>query len=204
MARLEKEPEQLARSLRRVEGEIQRLATENYDGFLAGSQCIASTRRSAAAMGSCLDRVVERMPSLAQECEAFARDARAVAASRRVTRLMLRNQYRLLEVLELPQLISSCARVGMYEEALGLEALVRALVARYPNVPVLEDIRRQTRATMAAVKDQLLRLLEGRLQLPACLRVVGYLRRVGGFGEYRLRAQFLQSRDAAMARALAA
>eukprot|EP00466_Bigelowiella_natans_P012688 jgi/Bigna1/128405/aug1.6_g3113 len=91
----------------------------------------------------------------------------------------------------------------MYEEALGLEALVRALQRRYPDVAVLADISEQTRSTMKIVVERFLRMLEGKLSLPLCLKIIGYLRRVGGFSEGRLRAQFLRSRDISLTRQLA-
>lgn len=46
-----------------------------------------------------------------------------------------------------------------------------------------------------AMLGQLLSRLKASIQLPECLRIMGYLRRIAAFSEEELRAQFLQVRS---------
>jgi len=86
-------------------------------------------------------------------------------------------------------------RNGSYDEALDLEAFCGKLSVNAPSVPVAAALAEGARAGVRLMLAQLLQRLRGAVQLPECLRIVGYLRRLGAFSEPELRLAFLRCRD---------
>lgn len=58
-----------------------------------------------------------------------------------------------------------------------------------------QSIVNEVEVTWWALLRQLISTLQADLQLPRCLQVVGYLRRMQIFSESELRLKFLQARD---------
>jgi hypothetical protein len=100
-------------------------------------------------------------------------------------------------------LLETCVRNGSYDEALELEAFAARLAAGAQGVALASALAEDARRGVRAMLSQLLARLRGPVQLPECLRCVGYLRRLGVFAEPELRLAFVRSRDAWLRAALA-
>ncbi|GFY96731.1 conserved oligomeric Golgi complex component-related / COG complex component-like protein [Actinidia rufa] len=102
---------------------------------------------------------------------------------------LLANHSTLLDLLEIPQLMDTCVRNGNYDEALDLEAFVCKLSTMHPKLPVIQALAAEVKQTTLSLLSQLLQKLRSNIQLPECLRIIGYLRRIGVFSEYEMRLQ---------------
>ncbi|KAF3447285.1 hypothetical protein FNV43_RR12467 [Rhamnella rubrinervis] len=102
-------------------------------------------------------------------------------------------------ITEIPKLTSGCTecvRNGNYDEALDLEAFVCKLSTMHPKLPVIQALAAEVGQITQSLLSQLLQKLRSNIQLPDCLRFIGYLRRIGVFSEYEMRLQFLRCREA--------
>ena len=70
----------------------------------------------------------------------------------------MQHQVELVELLELPELMDTCVRAQLYEEALDLETYGKTLVARHPNIPIVKQMLDEMMVTKGIIKTQLLQV----------------------------------------------
>ncbi|XP_055993237.1 conserved oligomeric Golgi complex subunit 8 isoform X2 [Sorex fumeus] len=196
LERLRREPERLAEERAQLLQQTRDLAFANYKTFIRGAECTERIHRLFGDVEASLGHLLDRLPSFQQSCRNFVREAEEISSSRRMNTLTLNRHMEILEILEIPQLMDTCVRNSYYEEALELAAYVHRLERKYSSIPVIQGIVTEVRQSMQLMLSQLIQQLRTNIQLPACLRVIGFLRCMDVFTEAELRVKFLQARDA--------
>eukprot|EP00262_Sarcandra_glabra_P015375 TRINITY_DN4736_c2_g1_i1.p1 TRINITY_DN4736_c2_g1~~TRINITY_DN4736_c2_g1_i1.p1 ORF type:complete len:601 (+),score=71.68 TRINITY_DN4736_c2_g1_i1:96-1805(+) len=197
--RLHKEPELLRVDAERIRRQMQEVAVGNYRAFIAAADALLSIREQVTSVDNHLESLITEIPKLTSGCTEFVDSAQQILEKRKLNRTLLANHSTLLDLLEIPQLMDTCVRNGNYDEALDLEAFVSKLSTMHSKLPVIQSLAAEVKQTTQSLLSQLLLKLRSNIQLPECLRIIGYLRRIGIFSESEMRLQFLRCREAWLA-----
>eukprot|EP00038_Savillea_parva_P015134 m.13208 g.13208 ORF g.13208 m.13208 type:complete len:614 (-) comp3018_c0_seq1:27-1868(-) len=176
--------------------DTQQLAFENYKTFIETATCTTEVFRDVNVIEDTTDALLGKLPEFSETCRTFLAEATAINTVRKQSAKTLQHHAQVLEILEIPQLMDTCVRNAYYEEALQLQAHVNQMRKRHPNIDIISVIADEVTEHAQQMQANLLLQLRSDVQLTACLKVIGYLRRLGVYSELELRVQFLQARDA--------
>ncbi|XP_017468877.1 PREDICTED: conserved oligomeric Golgi complex subunit 8 [Rhagoletis zephyria] len=192
---LKKEQTRLADETKRIVEQTQDLAISNYKTFICTAENSRSIFTEFQNAEEQVGTLLSKLPLFTAECESFLAKAEDINENRRINSITLKKNAQLLEILELPQLMERCIREGRYEEALELASFVQKLGHNHSDIPIIKSIVHSVEALWHTMLVQLVAQLRSDLQLPKCLQIVGYLRRMQAFGNNELKLKFLQARD---------
>ncbi|CCG82932.1 Dor1-like family protein [Taphrina deformans PYCC 5710] len=158
--------------------------TSSTAGVLDPLTDVITTVTSLEAQIPAIDQVATFNPAKLQQ----------IAQSRKHAALLNRNEGRLQELLDIPDLIKTCVYNGHYTEASDLALYLSRVQARHPESGLLKSVVKEADAYLEQMALQLLALLNTPLKLAMALKVIGFLRRTGSFEEEELRFLFLKGR----------
>ncbi|CAG8584812.1 11324_t:CDS:1, partial [Scutellospora calospora] len=180
----------------KIQKELAELSFREYKSCIHANTCSTEINSSLDNLNLHLLTLMTTIPLLEKSCTSFSQQISQNIQQRDKINTILEHHDNLLEILEIPQLMDTCVRNGLYSEVMDLSAHVARLVSRYSTIPLIQHIERDVKQTMQLMLSKLITLLSQQIKLPSCLKVIGYLRRMEAFDEAELRLVFLLSRDA--------
>ncbi|KAK4197058.1 Dor1-like family-domain-containing protein [Triangularia verruculosa] len=180
------EPQALAHSSHSLLLSLQSLSKKSHKQIIESATHHASLRTTLPALAASTAELRNALPKLDNEAVRFAttynRDSdNDVLARRKRALLLSRNVERLVDVLELPPLLSSSISTAPvnYSSALDLNGHIRRLHSLYPKSPLVTSISTEADEAMRDMATNLILSLKAPgLKLPAALRTISWLRRV--------------------------
>lgn len=210
---LKKEQARLTDEHRNIVEQTQELAILNYKKFIQAYKCTRSVLTEFQLAEGQVEDIYQNLPKTTTACGEFLDKTTEINEHRRLNSITLKRNAQLLEILEIPQLMENCILESRYEDALELASYVQKMGENYGNIGVisvrffdykrnysikffiLQSIVQSVDSLWHSMLVELVGQLKTDLQLPKCLQIVGYLRRMQAFSDNELKLKFLQARD---------
>lgn len=135
---LAKEPARLKEEKSAVLEQTQELAVTNYKTFIQAADCSRELFNQFSSVETKLDSLLVNIPTFEERCQQFVQETSGINNLRRLNSLTLTRNAQMLEILELPQLMDSFIKDGLYEDALELAAYVKKLYNKHPDILIFK------------------------------------------------------------------
>ena len=180
------EPQALAQSSHALLLSLQALSKKSHKQVIESASHHATLHSTLPALAASTADLRNAIPRLDSEAVRFSTSYSKsgdsdVLARRKKALLLSRNVERLVDVLELPTLLSSSISTAPvnYSSALDLNGHMRRLHSIYPKSPLVNSISAQADEAMRTMAANLILSLKAPgLKLAASLRTISWLRRV--------------------------
>lgn len=180
------EQQALAQSSHGLLLSLQALSKKSHKQIIESASHHATLRTTLPALAASTAELRNAIPKLDSEAVRFSTTYNKssdseVLARRKKALLLSRNVERLVDVLELPTMLSSAITTAPvnYSSALDLNGHIRRLHSIYLNSPLIESISTQADEAMRTMAANLILSLKAPgLKLAASLRTISWLRRV--------------------------
>lgn len=215
LRRLQRRPEVLQSNLARVDKQLEDLCLKDYHVHIHNHKCMQSAKAEISNMLTTTHKLQELMSIMKESCVNGPSVNVAVSIAERhvLNQKTLAQHNRLLELLEVPQLMDTCVRKGQFQQAIKLLGFASTLERRhsrnricgrnsYPkpqgsshssisrlSATVVETIIDDVRRSAVGLRNSLLKSLRQDVKLSECLVTLNHLKRIE---QLLRRATFLQ------------
>ncbi|WVQ63041.1 uncharacterized protein L199_001192 [Kwoniella botswanensis] len=189
-----RQPQLISAESSTVESDLTNLCFREYPTFISVHKCSSAVSSAFDDFSDSLGKLIGAIPSLEDECKTFTSTTSSIQNIRGKATLVQEHQDKLLDLLELPQLMETCVRNGYYQEAMELLNHCHSLSNKYPKVALVQDVNREVEGILQLMLAQLLALLREPVKLPALVKTVSFLRRLDAMDENGLGLVFISSR----------
>jgi conserved oligomeric Golgi complex subunit 8 len=156
-----------------LDRQLNRLAKREYHSFVDTASHGDAIATAFDGFSRKLDRVWETIPSVGTAVAEFNAFAKLQVSERERSKNLLSNHDRLLDILEMPSLVSTCVRNGYFSEAIQLSSYVKRLATlHYTHVPLIRELAEQVESAMTEMTGRLISLLKEPIKLPTALKVI--------------------------------
>jgi len=205
---LDKEPKRLQETIEQIDHDINTLSIEHYDVHIHNARCLDAIEQGCETCVKDTVGVRDVLPELAGELKRFRNVGRKISEAYSRNLQTMDHYVQLLELLEIPQLMDTCARNNLYDEALHLFSYVSTLQKRHLAISnidlesskgelerpedeeqaekhpysggtsIINVIAEEVYESAAHMRKQLLQQLRQQINYPTCLRIISFLRRL--------------------------
>ncbi|WRT65400.1 uncharacterized protein IL334_002343 [Kwoniella shivajii] len=189
-----RQPQLISAEASTVESDLTNLCFREYPTFISVHKCSSAVKSAFDDFSGSLGKLIGAIPSLEGECGTFSNTTGSIQNIRGKAALVQEHQDKLLDLLELPQLMETCVRNGYYQEAMELLNHCRSLAQKYPTIALVHDVTKEVDGILQLMLAQLLALLREPVKLPALVKTVTFLRRIDAMDESELGLVFISSR----------
>ncbi|CAF1101254.1 unnamed protein product [Adineta ricciae] len=191
------------------------LTFDNYSTFIQTAECSKNISNDFSKIEDSLSVILKQLDDFSSCCQTFIRETEQTNSLRKQNMFTLQKYPQLLEILEIPQIMDTCVRNDYYDEALEIVTYCKRLERKFSlplnkatsnttlHIPVITNIVNDVRLSLEYMLEQLINQLQTNIQLPACLRIMGFIRRMDIYNELELRLCFLQARTQFLKKRLA-
>ncbi|EFY84866.1 hypothetical protein J3459_017467 [Metarhizium acridum] len=180
------EPQQLSQASNSLLLSVQSLSKKSHKPIVESAASHSALRQLFPLLAKRTGELTHTVPRLDLEAELFSSEFGKASENNTITERkkalrLLQNGERLVDMMELPQLLNSAVTSSpvSYSSSLDLYAHVRRLASLYPSSPLVASVLDEANSAIRRMAVDLIATLQTpNLKLAPSLRTVGWLKRI--------------------------